>query len=156
MSSIDENKPSSTNPLHSLRYLDVSLRLTAIPLSVVSIWVMVTNKQDSLYGSLKFSNLTGLNCCFLMAEELFQCLGFLCFRPVAEILYLGYKGDRDVSWSEACSSYGKFCNKMVVSLVLHVVVLVCFIVLSLISAYRVFSRFEAPSVSSKEGEEQVQ
>ncbi|XP_077243667.1 CASP-like protein 2D1 isoform X3 [Tasmannia lanceolata] len=142
MSSIDENKPSSTNPLHSLRYLDVSLRLTAIPLSVVSIWVMVTNKQDSLYGSLKFSNLTGLKylvcinaiCAayaliavvfswlrssfnawvFFVSDQLLAYLMVTSGSAVAEILYLGYKGDRDVSWSEACSSYGKFCNKMVV------------------------------------------
>lgn len=72
---------------------------------------------------------------------------------VMEILYLAYNGDQEITWSEACSSYGKFCNKMKVALVLHALVLCCFIVLAVISAYRVFSLFEPP-LSSKEVEEE--
>ncbi|XP_077220452.1 CASP-like protein 2D1 [Tasmannia lanceolata] len=177
-----ENKPTSTYHIHSLGFLDVCLNLTVIPLSVASIWVIVTNKQDSVYGSLQFSNLTGLkylvsinaicaayalivivfswlrgsiNSWILFVTD--QVLAYLMVTSgcaVAELLYSSYKGDREVSWSEACTSYGKFCSKMKVSLALHVVVLVCFLVLSLISAYRVLSRYEAPCVSSKEEEEQ--
>lgn len=44
-----------------LKLLDFSLRLSVIPLSVATIWLTVTNKQDnSIYGYLKYSNLTGL------------------------------------------------------------------------------------------------
>lgn len=72
---------------------------------------------------------------------------------VSEVLYLAHEGDRNVSWSEVCSYYGMFCSKIKVSLALHFVALVCFIVLSLISAYRVFSKFEAPSgLSEEDGE----
>ena len=61
-----------------------------------------------------------------------------------EILYLAYNGDQEITWSEACRTYGKFCNKMKVALILHALVLGCFIVLAVISAYRVFSLFEPP------------
>lgn len=73
---------------------------------------------------------------------------------VMEILYLAYKGDRIVTWSEACSSYGSFCSRLIVALVLHALALCCFFVLAVISAYRVFSMFEPP-LPSKEAEEQT-
>lgn len=69
---------------------------------------------------------------------------------VMEIVFLAYKGDREVSWSEACASYGKFCSRMKLALVLHSLALCSFLVLAVISAYRVFSTYEAPSVSHKE------
>lgn len=69
-----------------------------------------------------------------------------------EILYLAYNGDREVSWSEACSAYGKFCSRMKVALVLHALALCCFLVLAVISAYRVFSKFEPPPYKEVEEE----
>lgn len=73
---------------------------------------------------------------------------------VAEVVYLAEEGDREASWSEVCSYYGKFCYKTKVSLALHFMALVGFIALSLISAYRLFSKFDAPAVASTEvGEE---
>lgn len=74
---------------------------------------------------------------------------------VLEILYLAYNGDQQVTWSEACSSYGKFCSKMKIALILHSLALGCFIILAAISAFRFFSMFDPPSVSSnKEVEEE--
>jgi uncharacterized protein (TIGR01569 family) len=73
---------------------------------------------------------------------------------VLEILYLAYKGDKEVSWSEACSYYGRFCSRMKIALVLHALALCCFIVLAVISAFRTFSMFEPPSLPSKEVEEE--
>lgn len=54
--------PSSFESLERmLKLLDFSLRLSVIPLSVATIWLTVTNKQDnSIYGYLKYSDLTGL------------------------------------------------------------------------------------------------
>ncbi|XP_058094828.1 CASP-like protein 2D1 [Magnolia sinica] len=173
----DENNPKC------LRVVDICLRLSTIPLSVASIWVMATNKQfNADYGMLQFSNLSGLKylvsinaiCAayallalvfnawlgyFISDTILFvsdQVLAYLMVTSgaaVAEILYLGYKGDRKVSWSEACSSYGRFCSKAKVSLILHAVVFICFLILAVISAYRLFTKFEAPCIS-KEGNEE--
>ena len=73
-----------------------------------------------------------------------------------EILYLAEKGNQEVSWSEVCSYFGSFCKKTKVSLGLHFVAFVCFIVLSLISAFRLFSKFDAPSLSPSDKEENGQ
>ncbi|XP_008808432.1 CASP-like protein 2D1 [Phoenix dactylifera] len=175
---------SSSNDHHQLlRFLDFFLRLSVIPLSVASLWVMASNKQtNDAYGKVEFSNLSGLRYLvginaistgYAIASVLLLCLR--CFNSdwylfisdqvmaylmvtsgsaVAEVLYLAHEGDRKVSWSEVCSYYGMFCSKIKVSLALHFVALVCFIVLSLISAYRVFSKFEAPSLLSEEVGEQ--
>ncbi|RWW32546.1 hypothetical protein GW17_00002776 [Ensete ventricosum] len=49
-------------------------------------------------------------------------------------------GDRKASWSEACSYYGKFCDRTKVSLDAAL----CFVALFLVSSHRPFSKFEAP------------
>jgi uncharacterized protein (TIGR01569 family) len=82
-----------------------------------------------------------------MKQQITTYLMVTSGSAVIEILYLAEKGNKEVSWSEVCSYFGSFCHKTKVSVVLHFVALVCFIVLSLISAYRLFSKFDAPSVS---------
>lgn len=72
---------------------------------------------------------------------------------LVEFLYLTYNGDQVVSWSEACVSYGKFCSRVKIALILHVIAVCCFLGLAVISAYRVFRRFDPPFVPSKEGQQ---
>ncbi|XP_042478252.1 CASP-like protein 2D1 [Macadamia integrifolia] len=165
-----------------LRLIDLLLRISVIPLSVASIWLTVTNKQFSdNYGRLEFSNFTGLKymvcinaisagysllavisswlkCLltkawfFLISDQVLSYLMVTSAAAVVEILYLAYNGDKNISWSEACSSFGWFCNRVKVALVLHAIALLCFFALSLISAYRIFSKFDPPFVPSKEVE----
>ncbi|KAG6758373.1 hypothetical protein POTOM_038718 [Populus tomentosa] len=153
--------------------------LCVIPLSVATIWLTVTNKQDnSIYGYLKYSNLSGLKymvfisgiCAsyaliaavstwircivtktwlFFVSDQIVAYLMVTSGTAVLEILYLAYNGDREVSWSEACTSYGKFCYRMKLAAILHALALSCFIILAVISAYRAFSIFEPPLVPSK-------
>ncbi|GAV72910.1 DUF588 domain-containing protein [Cephalotus follicularis] len=181
---LDGNQLSSSNHLPSLKLLDCSLRLCVIPLSVATIWLTVTNQQDnSIYGKVEFNNLIGLKymvcvsaictgyalftavsswirCIaakawlFFVSDQILAYLLVTSGAAVLEIVYLAYSGDQQVTWSEACSSYGKFCYKMKLTLVLHAFSLACSIVLAVISAYRVFSMFEPPTVSSKEMEEE--
>ncbi|EEF32457.1 conserved hypothetical protein [Ricinus communis] len=162
-----------------LKLLDSSLRVSVIPLSAATIWLTVTNHQDnSSYGNLKYSNIMGLKymvcisaiCasyafvaavsiwikCLVNKVWLFfvsdQIIAYLMVTSVAaamEILYIAYNGDQKVTWSEACTSYGKFCNGMKTALILHALTLCFFIVLAVISAYRAFSMYQPP-VSSKE------
>ncbi|KAM1256316.1 CASP-like protein 2D1 [Malus sylvestris] len=166
-----------------LKLIDSSLRIFVIPLNIATIWLTVTNHQDNpSYGNLKFSNFIGLKYmvfistisgvyaflaalsswirCFATKAWLFfvsdQIVAYLMVTSgaaVMEILSLAYKGDRTVSWSEACTSYGKFCSRMKVALVLHALALCCFLVLAVISAYRMFSMFDPPFISDKEVEE---
>ncbi|KAK6132872.1 hypothetical protein DH2020_033383 [Rehmannia glutinosa] len=167
-----------------VKILDFSLRLFVIPFNVASIWIAVKNKQDnSDYGKLEFNNLIGLKymvCisaisagyalfaavssylrCLLTKAWLFfvsdQVLAYLMVTSMAalgDFLYLAYNGDQVISWSEACASYGKFCSRLKLALGLHVISVCCFLVLAVISAYRVFRRFEPPFVPSKECEQE--
>ncbi|XP_021906035.1 CASP-like protein 2D1 isoform X1 [Carica papaya] len=168
----------------SLKLLDSSLRLCVIPLSAATIWVTVTNQQDnSSYGRLEYTNLMGLKymilisavtgCYALLAaiSSWIKCLvtkAWLFFvsdqiiayllvtsgSAVLEILDLTYNGDREITWSEACSSFGNFCHKIKVAVILHAFLLSCFVILSVISAFRVFSFFGPPFLSSQNQEEE--
>ncbi|KAL8505552.1 hypothetical protein ACS0TY_016698 [Phlomoides rotata] len=158
----------------SLKVLDFSLRLFLIPFSVASIWIAVNNKQDnSDYGKLEFNDFIGLKymvsisavsagyalfaavCsylrCLLTKAWVFfvtdQVLAYLMVTSMAatvEFVYLVYNGDRLVTWSEACASYSSFCNRLKIALALHVIAVCCFLVLAVISSYRVFRTFDPP------------
>lgn len=65
-----------------------------------------------------------------------------------EVLYLAYKGDTAITWSSGCSSFGVFCHKATASVALTFAVLACYIVLSLISSYNLFTNYNAPSSNS--------
>ncbi|XP_060209140.1 CASP-like protein 2D1 [Lycium barbarum] len=167
----------------NLKVLDCTLRLFVIPLSIASIWLSVSNQQDnSSYGRLEFSNFTGLKYMvgisaasggyalftaislwvkslvskawfFFVSDQLVAYLMVTSLAAIWEILYLAYNGDQKVSWSEACSSYGKFCGRLKLVLVLHAIALCCFLALAVISAYRVFSRYQPPSIENEEEKE---
>ncbi|EOA32291.1 hypothetical protein CARUB_v10015553mg [Capsella rubella] len=62
----------------------------------------------------------------------------------AETVYLAYYGNIPITWSSACDSYGIFCHKALISVVFTFVVSLLYMLLSLVSSYRLFSRFEAP------------
>ncbi|WOK99722.1 hypothetical protein Cni_G08434 [Canna indica] len=183
MRSEAESTLTSSSHHQIFRLLELSLRLAVIPLCAASLWVMVINKQTTdSYGKVEFSNLPGLKylvCtnaislgyavlsilfarfgCFNSDWLLFVLDQFVAYlmvtsgSAVAEVLYLAHEGEKNASWSEACSYYGRFCGRTKVSLAPHLAALVCFIALVLVSAHRVFSKFEAPCVSS--AEEQVE
>ncbi|PHU24503.1 hypothetical protein BC332_09610 [Capsicum chinense] len=169
----------------NLRVLDCTLRLFVIPLSVASIWLSVTDQQDnSSYGMVEFSNFTGLKYMvgisavsggyalftavslwvrslvtkawfFFVSDQLVAYLIVTSLAAIWEIFYLAYNGDQKVSWSEACSSFGKFCSRLKLVLVLHAITLSCFLALAVISAYRVFSRFQPPSKENIEEEKEI-
>ncbi|CAH2053719.1 unnamed protein product [Thlaspi arvense] len=62
----------------------------------------------------------------------------------AETVYLAYKGNLAITWSSACDYYGVFCHKALISVMFTFLVSILYMLLSLISSYRLFSRFEAP------------
>ncbi|KAH0974415.1 hypothetical protein GBA52_016314 [Prunus armeniaca] len=61
-----------------------------------------------------------------------------------ELLYLAYKGDSAVIWSAACGSFGGFCHKATASVAITFVVVACYALISLISSYKLFSKYDAP------------
>ncbi|KAI3905180.1 hypothetical protein MKX01_017426 [Papaver californicum] len=66
----------------------------------------------------------------------------------AEVVYLANKGDVAVTWSEACGSFGGFCKKATASTGITFSVVGFYVILSLISSYRLFSKYDAPTISS--------
>ncbi|XP_010254228.1 PREDICTED: CASP-like protein 2A1 [Nelumbo nucifera] len=62
----------------------------------------------------------------------------------AEVLYLAYKGDDEITWSQACGTFGGFCRKATASVATTYVAVACYAGLSLISSYRLFSSYDAP------------
>ncbi|KAJ4783014.1 CASP-like protein [Rhynchospora pubera] len=177
------SNPKMHSQSKAFHFFELALRLCVIPLTLSSLLVIVSSNQTSdLYGTVEFNNLSGfkylisinaisgvysLGSVFISKSRCFKMYDWVLFvldqmttylmvtsgSAVSEILYLAEKGDREVSWSEVCSYFGSFCQKTKVSLGLHFVALLCFIVLSLISAFRLFSKFDAPSSSLANMEE---
>ncbi|OEL16885.1 CASP-like protein 2D1 [Dichanthelium oligosanthes] len=162
----------------AMKLPELALRLCVIPLAVASLWEMATNRQaDDTYGEVKFSDLSGFNylvginavtAAYAVASILLssfksfgqydwlvlildQTSAYLLVTSAsaaAEVLQLARHGDRDVSWGEVCSYFGRFCGKATVSLALHIAALACFVALSLVSASRVFTKCHPPGVVS--------
>lgn len=65
----------------------------------------------------------------------------------AELLYLAYNGDKEVTWSEACGVFGGFCRQARTSVAITFASVACYILLSLISSYRLFSAYDPPQPS---------
>ena len=57
----------------------------------------------------------------------------------AEIVYLAYEGAEDVTWGRACGIFSGFCRKATVSVGITFGAVICYVLLSLISSYRLFS-----------------
>ncbi|PKA47086.1 CASP-like protein [Apostasia shenzhenica] len=62
----------------------------------------------------------------------------------AEIVYLAYNGDENVTWSRECGMFGGFCHKGAAAVGVTFGAVGCFVVLSLISSYRLFSVYDVP------------
>ncbi|CAI0440783.1 unnamed protein product [Linum tenue] len=84
---------------------------------------------------------------FFLLDQVFTYLILAAAAVSAEVLYLADKGDLDITWSAVCGSFGVFCHKAMASLVLTFVVVLFFIAISLVSSYKLFSRFDAPVLS---------
>ncbi|GFQ01685.1 CASP-like protein 2d1 [Phtheirospermum japonicum] len=77
-------------------------------------------------GYVLFAAISSYLRCLLTKAWLFfvtdQVLAYLMVTSMAalgEFIYLAYNGDRVVSWSRACGSYGNICSRLKVALALH-------------------------------------
>ncbi|XP_064985834.1 CASP-like protein 2A1 [Musa acuminata AAA Group] len=62
----------------------------------------------------------------------------------AEIVYLAYMGAEKVTWSKECSAFDGFCRRATTSLGFTFGSVACYVLLSLVSSYRLFSNYETP------------
>ncbi|KAI9118539.1 hypothetical protein K1719_010871 [Acacia pycnantha] len=65
-----------------------------------------------------------------------------------EALYLVEKGNASTLWSSACGYFGRFCHKATASVAITFLAVVCYVLLSLISSYKLFSKFDAPAATA--------
>ncbi|KAL4652690.1 CASP-like protein 2A1 [Castanea sativa] len=87
---------------------------------------------------------------FFFLDQVFTYVILAAGAVSLELVYLAYKGDTDITWSAACGSFGAFCHKATASIALTFVVLACYAVISLVSSYKLFSRYDAPVANSSD------
>ncbi|GLJ39779.1 hypothetical protein SUGI_0813070 [Cryptomeria japonica] len=68
-----------------------------------------------------------------------------------ELVYLAKNGDEEVTWEEFCSTYEKFCNRALVSVIITFVTVLVLIAISITSSYKLFSKYDPPYVSQGDG-----
>ncbi|KVI10588.1 Uncharacterized protein family UPF0497, trans-membrane plant [Cynara cardunculus var. scolymus] len=81
---------------------------------------------------------------FFLLDQVLTYLILAAGAVATEVAFLTYKGDVAVTWSEVCGTYGDFCRKATASIIITFVVVICYVLLSLISSYRLFSKYDAP------------
>ncbi|KAI7737980.1 hypothetical protein M8C21_022826 [Ambrosia artemisiifolia] len=81
---------------------------------------------------------------FFLLDQVSTYLILAAGAVATELVFLAYKGDEQVTWSEACGTYGHFCRQETTSIIITFLVVVCYVLLSLISSYRLFSKYDAP------------
>ncbi|XP_052178559.1 CASP-like protein 2A1 [Diospyros lotus] len=84
---------------------------------------------------------------FFLLDQMLTYIILAAGATSTEVVYLAYKGDQTITWSEACSSFGGFCRKATASIAITFAVLLCYAVLSLISSYRLFTNYDPPVLS---------
>uniref|UniRef100_J3LWF8 CASP-like protein n=2 Tax=Oryza brachyantha TaxID=4533 RepID=J3LWF8_ORYBR len=82
-----------------------------------------------------------------LLDQVFTYLILAAGAASAELLYLAYNGDKEVTWSEACGVFGSFCRQARTSVAITFGSVACYILLSLISSYRLFSAYDPPQPS---------
>ncbi|CAK8538101.1 unnamed protein product [Lathyrus sativus] len=82
---------------------------------------------------------------FFLLDQVLTYIILAAGAVLSEVLYLTEKGLPTAAWSSVCGSFGSFCHKTKASLAITFVAVICYILLSLISSYRLFSKYDAPS-----------
>lgn len=81
---------------------------------------------------------------FFFLDQVLTYLILAAGAVSTEVLYLERRGDLAITWSAVCCSFGGFCHKATASVVITFVAVACYAVLSLISSYKLFSKYDAP------------
>ncbi|KAG8364822.1 hypothetical protein BUALT_Bualt18G0038600 [Buddleja alternifolia] len=90
---------------------------------------------------------------FFLLDQLLTYIILAAASISTEVVFLAYKGDVSITWSQTCGSYGGFCRKATASIAITFVVTLCYVGLSLISSYRLFSKYDAPIAYTNKGVE---
>ncbi|CAI9754954.1 unnamed protein product [Fraxinus pennsylvanica] len=88
---------------------------------------------------------------FFLLDQLLTYFILAAGAISTEVVYLAYKGDVSITWSQTCGSFGGFCRKATASIAITFIVTLCYAVLSIISSYRLFSKYDAPVACNNKG-----
>ncbi|XP_045824096.1 CASP-like protein 2A2 [Trifolium pratense] len=172
-----DNQELEGNKTTFLRTAETFLRLLPIGFCVPALVLMLKNSEENDHGSVSYTDLGAFRYLVLAngicaGYSLLSAVLVSVLRPNAlrawtfffldqvltyiilsagastmEVVYLAENGDSAILWSSACGSFGQFCHKIKVSAALTFVALVCYVLLSLISSYKLFSKFDVPARS---------
>ncbi|XP_009783950.1 CASP-like protein 2A1 [Nicotiana tabacum] len=81
---------------------------------------------------------------FFLLDQILTYVILAAGAASTEVVYLAYKGDTAVTWSETCGLFGGFCRKATESVAITFIVGLCYVGISLLSSYRLFSKYDAP------------
>ncbi|KAE8680067.1 CASP-like protein 2A1 [Hibiscus syriacus] len=81
---------------------------------------------------------------FFLLDQMLTYIILAAASVSTEVLYLANKGDSAITWSAACGSFSGFCHKATTSVIITFVTVLCYAALSLVSSYRLFTKFDAP------------
>ncbi|KAG4935071.1 hypothetical protein AAZX31_18G045600 [Glycine max] len=82
---------------------------------------------------------------FFLLDQVLTYIILAAGAVSTEVLYLAEKGDAATTWSSACGSFGRFCHKVTASVAITFVAVFCYVLLSLISSYKLFTNYDAPA-----------
>ncbi|QCD77973.1 CASP-like protein 2A2 [Vigna unguiculata] len=82
---------------------------------------------------------------FFLLDQVLTYIVLAAGAVSTEVLYLAENGNTATTWSSACGSFGRFCNKVTASIVITFVAVFCYVLLSLISSYKLFTKYDAPA-----------
>ncbi|XP_051135906.1 CASP-like protein 2A1 [Andrographis paniculata] len=85
---------------------------------------------------------------FFLLDQLLTYIILAAGAISTEVVYLAYKGDASITWSQTCGAFGGFCRKATASVAITFIVTLCYAALSLISSYRLFSKYDAPAAAA--------
>ncbi|BAT88147.1 CASP-like protein 2A2 [Vigna umbellata] len=82
---------------------------------------------------------------FFLLDQVLTYIVLAAGAVSTEVLYLAENGNTATTWSSACGSFGRFCNKVTASITITFVAVLCYVLLSLISSYKLFTKYDAPA-----------
>ncbi|XP_020234144.1 CASP-like protein 2A1 [Cajanus cajan] len=85
---------------------------------------------------------------FFLLDQVLTYLILAAGAASVAVWYLAEKGNSATTWSSACTSFGPFCHKVIASASITFVAFFCYVLLSLISSYKLFTKYEAPLVTN--------
>ncbi|KAL2476479.1 CASP-like protein 2A1 [Abeliophyllum distichum] len=136
-------KDSQTNEFGSLSYSDIgAFRYLVHASGICAGYSLLSAVVAAVPKRSTMSRLRAWT--FFVLDQLLTYIILAAGAISTEVVYLAYKGDAAITWSQTCGSFGGFCRRATASTAITFIVTLCYAGLTLISAYRLFSKYDAP------------